>query len=72
GDPSYIAGQGGDGQTQQGNGQGQGTNNNAIVPYSNVFQDFQDFAITSLDRSYVPLGVKDYVKDYFSSLDPSN
>ncbi|MEA2612175.1 MAG: hypothetical protein QOI52_134, partial [Chloroflexota bacterium] len=24
------------------------------------------------DRGYVPLSVKDYVRDYFSSLDPSN
>ena len=34
---------------------------------------FYDFAIGSgglLDRSYVPLDVKDYVRDYFSSLDP--
>jgi len=42
-----------------------------VVPYSNVFQDFYDFAITSLDRSYVPLDVKDYVRDYFSSLNPT-
>ena len=69
GDPSYIAGSGGDGQTQQGNNQGQGTNNQAIVPYTSVFQDFHDFAIQSLDRAYVPLDVKDYVRDYFSSLD---
>ena len=69
-DPSYIPGQGGDGQTQQGQGQGQGTDNPAIVPYTNVYQDFFDFAITSLDRSYVPLDVKDYVRDYFTSLDP--
>jgi hypothetical protein len=68
-DPSYIGGAGGDGQSQQGNGQGQGTDNDAIVPYTDVLQDFTDFAITSLDRSYVPLDVKDYVRDYFSSLD---
>ena len=72
GDPSYIAGQGGDGQIQQGQGQGQGTNNNSVVPYTDVFQDFYDYAQTSLDRSYVPLSVKDYVRDYFSSLDPRN
>jgi hypothetical protein len=36
-----------------------------------VFTDFQDFALTTLDRNYVPLSVKDYVRDYFSSLDPS-
>ena len=42
----------------------------AFVPYTDVYQDFYDFAITSLDRSVVPLGVKDYVRDYFSSLNP--
>ncbi|HEV8053798.1 MAG TPA: hypothetical protein VGP30_03110 [Candidatus Limnocylindrales bacterium] len=67
-DPSYIAGSGGTGQTQQGSGQGQGTNNDAFVPYTDVYQDFYDFAITSLDRSYVPVDVKDYVRDYFSTL----
>ena len=72
GDPSYIPGVGGDGQIQQGQGQGQGTNNQSIVPYTNVFQDFYDFAITSLDRSYVPIDVKDYVRDYFSSLNPTS
>jgi hypothetical protein len=71
GDPSYIPGVGGDGQIQQGQGEGQGTNNQSVVPYTNVFQDFYDFAITSLDRSYVPLDVKDYVRDYFSSLNPT-
>jgi hypothetical protein len=61
-----------DGQTQQGQGQGQGTNNSSVVPYTNVYQDFFDFALTSLDRSYVPLDVKDFVRDYFSSLNPTS
>jgi hypothetical protein len=39
-----------------------------VVPYTDVYQDFHDFAITTLDRSYVPVDVKDYVRDYFSSL----
>ena len=69
-DPSYVSGSGGDGQSQQGGGTGTGSNNDAIVPYTDVLQDFADFAITSLDRSYVPLGIKDYVRDYFSSLNP--
>jgi hypothetical protein len=72
GDPSYVAGTGGDGQTQQGNGTGSGTNNGVLTPYQQVFADFQRYAQTSLDRGYVPLSVKDYVRDYFSSLDPSN
>ena len=71
GDPSYVAGTGGDGQTQQGNQQGQGQNNGALTPYQQVFGDFYDYALTTLDRNYVPLSVKDYVRDYFSSLDPT-
>ena len=72
GDPSYVAGNGGDGQTQQGNQQGQGSNNGSYVPYDQVYGDFFDYAQTTLDRSYVPISVKDYVRDYFSSLDPRN
>jgi hypothetical protein len=71
GDPSYVAGTGGDGQTQQGNQTGQGQNNGAQTPYQQVFSDFYSYALTSLDRNYVPLSVKDYVRDYFSSLDPT-
>ena len=68
---SRPAGSGGDGQTQQGNSQGQGQNNGSFVPYQDVFTDFENYAQTSLDRGYVPLSVKDYVRDYFSSLNPS-
>jgi hypothetical protein len=71
GDPSYIAGTGGDGQTQQGNQQGQGQNNGATIPYQQIYSDFYQYALTSLDRNYIPLSVKDYVRDYFSSLDPT-
>ncbi len=72
GDPSYVAGTGGDGQTQGGQGTGTGTDNGALTPYQQVYADFFDYAQTSLDRGYVPLSIKDYVRDYFSSLDPSN
>jgi hypothetical protein len=46
--------------------------NGAFVPYRDVYSEFNGYAQTSLDRSYVPLSVKDYVRDYFSSLNPSN
>ena len=72
GDPSYVAGSGGDGQTSQGNNQGPGIDPGSYVPYSQVYADFYNYALTTLDRSYVPLSVKDFVRDYFSSLDPSN
>jgi hypothetical protein len=72
GDPSYVSGTGGDGQTQQGSGTGSGVDNGALTPYQQVYADFFDYAQTSLDRGYVPLSIKDYVRDYFSSLDPSH
>jgi hypothetical protein len=72
GDPSYVAGTGGDGQSQQGNNSGQGIDNGSYVPYQDVFTTFEDFAMTSLERNYIPLSVKDFVRDYFSSLDPAN
>jgi hypothetical protein len=40
------------------------------VPYQQVYGEFQQYALTTLDRSYVPISVKDYVRNYFSSLDP--
>ncbi len=72
GDPTYVAGTGGDGgQVQPGSGTGTGTANPAIVPYADVFADFYRYAQVSLDRSYVPIAVKDLVRDYFSALDPT-
>jgi hypothetical protein len=72
GDPTYVAGTGGDGgRVQPGSGTGTGTANPAIVPYSDVFADFYRYAQATLDRSYVPIAVKDLVRDYFSALDPT-
>ena len=73
GDPSYVAGTGGDGQTRRAaRGRAPAPDNGALTPYQQVYADFFDYAQTSLDRGYVPLSIKDYVRDYFSSLDPSN
>jgi hypothetical protein len=71
GDPSYISGSGGDGQVTQGNQQGAGVDPGSYVSYQQVYAQFQEFANQTLDRGYLPLSVRDYVKEYFSSLDPS-
>jgi hypothetical protein len=71
GDPSYIAGSGGDGQTTQGNQQGAGVDPGSYVGYQQVFADFYNYAITSLDRGYIPLSMRSFVQGYFSSLDPN-
>ena len=41
------------------------------VPYSEVFADYENAANAALDRDYVPLGMRDIVRDYFTSLSPA-
>ena len=72
GDPSFIAGQGGEGGNEQtGQGSGVGLQNNAAVPYRSVYNLFRDFANNQLDRQQVPITLKDLVRDYFSRLEPT-
>ncbi len=42
----------------------------SIVPYSQVFGDYRDAAYEALDSDYIPLGMKEFVRDYFASLEP--
>lgn len=42
----------------------------SVVPYSQVFSDYADSASRALESSYIPLGMRDVVREYFSSLDP--
>ena len=72
GDPDFVAGSGGDGGTdQQGSGSGIGFDNDSVVPYRSVFNLFHDYAQASLDRQQVPITLKDFVRDYFSRLEPT-
>ena len=49
GDPSYVSGTGGDGQTTQGNQQGAGVDPGSYVGYQKVFGDFYSYALTTLE-----------------------
>jgi hypothetical protein len=40
------------------------------VPYREVYPDYSERAGAALEGSYIPLGMKQYVRDYFSSLEP--
>ena len=40
------------------------------IPYNQVFSQYQDSVNRALDSGYVPLGLRDVVRDYFTSLDP--
>jgi hypothetical protein len=67
--------------TGQDSGQGQetvtesqnplpGTNNPALVPYQEVYRQYLDAANQAMDQSYIPAYLEDYVKSYFSQLEP--
>lgn len=40
-----------------------------IIPYTDVFNDYKNEAMDSIDKEDIPYGVKDIVRDYFSSLE---
>ena len=44
---------------------------NSQVPYTEVLGQYREAAYDALDEDYIPLGMKRYVRDYFSSLEPS-
>ena len=47
-----------------------GAPNPVLVPYYDVYYDYLDAANQSIERSYIPPGLKNYVRDYFSQLEP--
>ncbi len=42
------------------------------VSYDTVFSDYQNAANRALESDYVPLGLRDVVRDYFTSLEPNS
>lgn len=42
----------------------------STVPYSEVFGDYRDAAYNALEDEPIPLGLKGYIREYFSSLEP--
>lgn len=40
------------------------------VPYNQVFSDYTDAANQALESDYIPLGMRDIVRDYFTSIEP--
>ncbi|MCC7163350.1 MAG: hypothetical protein IT331_12720 [Anaerolineae bacterium] len=61
---------GGQTTTQQGKSPLPGSLNPAVVPYAQVFQQYSQIAGQAMENSYIPAGMKDYVKEYFSALEP--
>ncbi len=63
-------GQGGTTQVQQGQSNLPGVANSSQVPYQQQLPQYQRAAGEALDQSAIPPHLKDYVKDYFSNLEP--
>ncbi len=73
GDPLFIPGQDtgqGSEQTSQSPSPLPGTSNPSLVPYSSVYQSYLDTAGLALDQSAIPADLKDFVRGYFSNLEP--
>ena len=72
-DVERIQGQesaGGQTQIQQGQTNVPGSVSPLQTPYQQVLQDYQRAAGEALDQSAIPPHLKDYVRDYFSRLEP--
>ncbi|HSD84340.1 MAG TPA: hypothetical protein VLG46_10790, partial [Anaerolineae bacterium] len=69
----FVGGQHGqEGQTTTNEGKAPqpGANNPALIPYSQVYQQYLQIAGQAMERAYIPVGLQDYVKEYFSGLEP--
>ncbi|CAA9564669.1 MAG: hypothetical protein AVDCRST_MAG73-4048 [uncultured Thermomicrobiales bacterium] len=71
GDPDFVAGQEGQGQEQTGAQTGAGLATDATVPYAAVYGDYARQASRDLEQGVVPPPLQDYVRDYFSALEPA-
>ena len=63
-------GQGGETQVQQGQANLPGVSGPALVPYEQQLPRYERAAGEALDQSAIPPHLKDYVRDYFSNLEP--
>lgn len=62
--------QSGETTSREGRSPKPGVSNSALVPYVQVLQRYAEIAGQAMERSYIPAGLKDYVKEYFSGLEP--
>jgi hypothetical protein len=73
GDPFYIpVADSGEGETQvrERYDPFPGSPGQALVPYHEVFFTYMDVANQAIEQSYIPSNLKDFVKEYFSQLEP--
>jgi len=72
-DELYIPGQDsgqGEMQSSEKPDPSSGLYNPALVTYHAVYQQYLDAANQAIDQSAIPLSLKDYIREYFSQLEP--
>lgn len=47
-----------------------GQTNPSLVPYTEVYYNYLEAANQAMDQTYIPSGLRDYVREYFSQLEP--
>jgi hypothetical protein len=67
--PGQDTGQG-DSQVRESTDPLAGAVNPALMPYYEVYYTYVDAANQFIEQSYIPSGLKDYVREYFLSLEP--
>jgi septal ring factor EnvC (AmiA/AmiB activator) len=67
--PGQETGQG-ETQTRQGQSNIPGASNPALVPYQQVYNSYLSAANQALQQSYVPAAMSEYIRQYFSQLNP--
>ncbi len=73
GNELFIPGQDtGEGETSTIEGQGSqpGISNPALAPYSEVYYQYLSAANQAVEQGYIPAGLSEYIRLYFSSLEP--
>ena len=51
--------------------QGPGANSPSSVPYNQVYQNYLDQVMQGLNDGSIPPELRDYIRQYFSDLDPN-
>ena len=51
--------------------QGQGVNTPSGVPYNQVYEQYRDQALQGIDDPNIPPELREYIRQYFSNIDPS-
>lgn len=72
GQQQTIPGQGGGDSPPTGTTQGQGANAPSAVPYDQVYQQYRDQALQGIDDPNIPPELREYIRQYFTNLDPTN